>query len=438
MASDGTGRSTTDRVVRRLSAEDLSILALENETVAGHTCKVIVLGGSIDLDLLRASVSARLHRAPDLCMRLGTVDGEACWVSERQVDVSAHVLLCDHAGTCDEAALRAAVARSFEQRLDRSRPLWRIEVVPRLAGGGSALIWCIHHALADGWTAMHMAGLVLWQEEPRAAKPTRKHSPVTADTRSLAHHRFGIIRTAAREAPEPWLRSPFDGHISARREVAFATAELDRLRQVAHATNHATVNDAVLAVVAGGLRRWLEARHGHLGSVRVKVPVSLHNWSLTSSGQAQPGNRDSFFCLDLPLETADPLERLDAIRRATVARKEGHDAEHLDALMRELASVPRLRHFAERVLTHPRSFALNVSNVPGPHRPIHVLEAPVRGLYSMAEIRELHALRVAVVSHANTLSFGLVADPTILPDVDALAAGFQAEGAALTARPTPA
>ncbi len=199
---------------------------------------------------------------------------------------------------------------------------------------------------------------------------------------------------------------------------------------MAHATDHATVNDAVLTVVAGGLRRWLEARHGHIGSVRVKVPVSLHNGS-TSSGHAQAGNRDSFFCLDLPLEIADPIERLDAIRRATVARKEGHDAEYLDALMRELVGVPRLRNFAEHVLTHPRSFALNVSNVPGPHRSIHVLQAPVRGLYSMAEIRELHALRVAVVSHANRLGFGLVADPTILPDVDALGADLQAEAADL-------
>ncbi len=168
-------------------------------------------------------------------MRLSTVGGEACWRSERQVDVSAHVLLRDHAGTCDEAALRAAVARSFEQRLDRSRPLWCIEVVPRLVGGGSALIWRIHHALADGWTAMRMADPVmadpvLWQEEPAAATHMPLQSPVSTDPRSLPHHRLAIMRSAAREAPEPWLRSPFGGHISARREVAFATADLVRLR----------------------------------------------------------------------------------------------------------------------------------------------------------------------------------------------------------------
>jgi diacylglycerol O-acyltransferase / wax synthase len=188
----------------------------------------------------------------------------------------------------------------------------------------------------------------------------------------------------------------------------------------------------VLAVVAGGLRRWLEAHHGHLGAVRVKVPVSLHSPALTPGDTgSEPGNRDSFFCLDLPLGSADPLERLAAIRRATRVRKQGHDAQHLDALMRGLAHTPRLSRFVDQILAHPRSFALNVSNVPGPRRPIQVLGVPVRALYTLAEIRKHHALRVSVVSLAGSLNFGLVADPTLLDDVDQLAADMQAEAAAL-------
>jgi diacylglycerol O-acyltransferase len=105
-------------------------------------------------------------------------------------------------------------------------------------------------------------------------------------------------------------------------------------------------------------------------------------------------------------------------------------------VMRELAGAPRLSHFAERVLAHPRSFALNVSNVPGPRQPVQVQGVPVQAMYSLAEIGEHHALRVAVVSLAGTLNFGLVADPTLLADVDDLAAGLQAEAAALiSARP---
>jgi diacylglycerol O-acyltransferase / wax synthase len=443
-----------DTAARPLSPEDLSILALENETVAGHTCKVILLDRPVDPGSLRASISRRLPRAPMLSMRLGEIDGAPWWVPAHQVDMAAHVVAGPASGAGDEAGLRATVAGIFARHLDRSRPLWQIDVISPRPGGGSALIWRIHHALADGMTAMGMASAVLWDEEPVTGPGEPVTGPRTARTRSRApragrpvpHHRLAALLAAAREAPQPWLRSPFDGHIDARREVAFTTAGLEELHRVAAATDGATVNDAVLTVVAGGLRRWLEAHHGHLGAVRVKVPVSLHALPppepppqpspgpAPGSERARPGNRDSFFCLDLPLGSADPVERLAAIRRTTRARKQGHDAQHVDALMRELAHSPRLSRFVQHVLAHPRSFALNVSNVPGPRRPIRVLGVPVRALYSLAEIGEHHALRIAVVSLAGTLNVGLVADPTLLADVGGLAAGMQAEAAELTSR----
>lgn len=434
MPAPGNDKVAAGPVVRALSPEDLSILALETETVAGHTCKVIVLGDRIDPDLLQASVTSRLYRAPQLYMRLREIDGIPSWVSDSQLDVRPHVVECN-CEVPDETALRVVVARLFEQRLDRSRPLWRIDVIPVVAGGGSALIWRIHHALADGSSIMRIARAVLWDEDlgtgPRA--PGSGSRPqVPGDRRPVAHHQSPHLQWIAREVPRPWLRSPFTGHIGARRSVAFASTDLSGLRRVATVVDGATVNDAALTVVAGGLRRWLEFHHGHLGAVRVKVPVSLLAVSLTPHDEApEPGNRDSFFCFDLPLGSADPLDRLVAIRGATRIRKQGHDAEHLDALMRELGRIPRLRSFAEQALAHPRSFAVSVSNVPGPPEPVHVLGAPVRALYSLVEIRERHALRVAFISLGDTLTVGLVADPTLLPDVDVLARDMQAEAAAL-------
>ncbi|HEY2287178.1 MAG TPA: WS/DGAT domain-containing protein [Streptosporangiaceae bacterium] len=429
---------------RPLSPEDLRILALEDETVAGHTCKVIVLSGAVGLDQLRSSIARRLDAAPMLGMRLGETGGAPWWMPDPHVDLSAQVvassLVPGHAAALDEAGLRIAVARIFEQHLDRSRPLWRIDVLPRLARGRSALVWRIHHALADGSTAMRMAGSVLWDDQPGAAGDGSAPAPSgPAARRPAGHHRLAALGAVARAAPQPWLRSPFDGDIGARRAVAFARAGLAELRAAARAADGATVNDAVLTIVSGGLRRWLEAHHGHLGAVRVKVPVSLHGLPHDHGADAaRPGNRDSFFCLDLPLAPADPAERLASIRQATRTRKQAHDARHLDAVMRELAGAPRLSQFAERVLSHPRSFALNVSNVPGPRQPVQVLGVPVQAMYSLAEIGEHHALRVAVVSLAGTLNFGLVADPTLVADVDDLAACLQAEAAALISARPPA
>jgi diacylglycerol O-acyltransferase / wax synthase len=437
-AGGGPGAGTAGR---RLSAEDLSILALETGAVAGHTCKVLVLDGVLDVGLLRSSIGDRLDRAPELRMCLREVGGEPWWVLDPRVDLAAHVVESQAAGAGDEPGFRAAVAGIFAQRLDRSRPLWQMDLISGLAGGASALIWRTHHALADGATVMRIARTVLWDEQPGDGPGTSGGGPGASGAGSRppapagypARHRLGGLLGAVREAPQLWLRSPFDGHIDARRSVAFASAGLAGLRDVAHATDGATVNDAVLTVVAGGLRRWLAVHHGHLGPVRVKVPVSLHGRSPAPGDDArQPGNRDSFFCLDLPLGTADPIQRLAAIHHATRIRKQDHDAQHVDALMRELTGTPQLRRFAEHVLAHPRSFALNVSNVPGPRRPVHVLGVPVRSLHSLAEIRERHALRIAVVSVAGTLNFGLVADPTLIPGVDDLASGMQAEAATLT------
>jgi wax ester synthase-like acyl-CoA acyltransferase family protein len=206
------------RVARPVTPEDLSILALENETVAGHTCIVMVLRGTLGLDPLRSSIAGRLHRAPELGLRLGEIGGEPWWVPDLQLNLSAHVVQPDQAGARDEAGFTATVARIFEQRLDRSRPLWRIDVIPQLAGGRSALIWRIHHALADGWTAMRMASAVLWDaeedDEPGAAGPDRRQR-APGPGNPVTHHRLGWLRAAVREAPRPWLRSPFNGHIGA-------------------------------------------------------------------------------------------------------------------------------------------------------------------------------------------------------------------------------
>ncbi len=431
-ASGGAAVGASADRGQRLTDEDLSILALENDTVAGHTCKVIMLEDQIEPDALRGSIASRLDRAPRLCLRLAHVEGEPTWVPVPEVDLNEQVVVAADSQPLDLLEFRTAVAQTFGERLDRSRPLWRVDLIPKLEWGGSALLWRIHHALADGSASMQMATAALWDEEPPSkGAGSRKRRPSAKSHQQIAHDRLARLRAAMREAPQPWLESPFSGRIGAAREVAFAAVELQGLRDAAHIAQGATLNDAVLAVVAGALHRWLERQHGQLEAVRVKVPVSLH---APERAGPEPGNRDSFFCLDLPVGPADPLTRLDWIQHATRARKEGADAQRLDALMRELGRVPELRQFADRVLAHPRWFALNISNVIGPRRPCRVLGSRVNELYSLAEIRDRHALRISVVSLCDSLNFGLVADPTLVEDVAGMAADIEAEAAALVAR----
>jgi hypothetical protein len=406
-----------------LSDADRAILELESGAVAGHTCKVVLLGaGPPTAERLRASIAERLATVPAMTRRLGGPADRPAWIDDEGFDAAAHVVAVETEAV-DDDVLRAQVARLFAERLDRSRPLWRIDVLPR-AGGGAALVWRIHHALADGTVAMRFAEAVLWDADPNASDPARPAAGHSEDARR--HRRLAaFVRHEVALGPE---RSPFDGAIGSGRAVAFARVPLRELHDAAKRLAGATVNDAVLTAVAGGLRAWIAEHHGHLGSVRVKIPVSLHH-----SGDDE-GNRDSFFTLGLPLGEADAVARLTAVRAATAARKADHDAETLEVLMHDLARLsPQLERFCRRLEASPRSFALNVSNVPGPPRPVAVLGAPVEAVYSIAEIGERHALRIAVVSLSGRLHFGFCCDPAIVGDIDLLAQGVEAEANALLA-----
>ncbi len=406
-----------------LTAEDRAILAMEGPTLAGHTCKVIVLGEDPPpTAALAERVAARIAHAPALTWRLGGPSEAPAWVADPGFDPREHVLDAPSPAPVDGRGLRAEVARLFTQRLDRRLPLWRIDRVA-LEGGGAALVWRIHHALADGLTAMRYARELLW--DALADSPTAGPT-ASARRREDARRRASLARFFARELARS--RSPFDGHIGAEREIAFAAIPLGALHDAAGTIAGATLNDAVLSVVGGGLGRWIEQHHGPMRSVRVKVPVSLHH-----DGD-EAGNRDSFFSVAVPLGQPDVVARLRAVHAATAVRKTEHDAETMDALLRELRGVSSgLGRLCERIERSPRAFAVNVSNVPGPRGPVSVLGSPVRSLHSIAEIAEHHAVRIAAVSLEDTLFLGFCADPAIVTDVQTMAEGAEAEAAALIA-----
>jgi hypothetical protein len=411
-----------------LADADRAILDLECETIAGHTCKVIRIAapgpGTAEI---RARVGERIAAVPALASRLGGTEDAPAWVPWEGFDPTLRVLPIEAEAPLTPGDLLAEVSRLFAERLDRERPLWQMHV-GALAGGGTAIVWRIHHALADGTAAMRFARELLFDRELEthdADAVKRPHDHLHPDEIRRRRH---LVRFIDREFGESIHRSPFDGAIGTQRRIAFASTDLAPLHDAAKAVDGATVNDAVLALVAGSLRRWLTHHHGPLGDVRVRVPVSLHHEGDSAA------NLDSFFSLRLPLRVADPRERLHRVHAATERRKQEHDAEELQEMLSELGSVSdRMRAFCQRLEDSPRAFALSVSNVPGPRRPVRVFGAPVESIHSIAEIGSRHALRVAVVSLAGRLHFGFCADPALVSDLDEMAAGIEVEAAELEA-----
>jgi len=411
-----------------LGPEDRAILDLECRTIAGHTCKVVRLAAedrpAFDVARLRARVAERIAFAPALTRRLGGTAHNPGWVADEDFDLSAHVVAAPVDGPVDGPELLALIARLFEQRLDRTRPLWRIDTVA-LADGGSALIWRIHHSLADGTATVRYARALLWDDGAEASMTVAQaHAAHAADEARRRAHLAGFLR---REYARGECRSPFDGTIGTRREVAFAAVPLPALHEAALKLDGATVNDAVLTIVAGAVGRWVRQRHGELGTIRVRVPVSLHH-----EGD-EVANHDSFFSVGLPLNEPDPVARLRATHAATSERKLDRDAQYREHLLHELSGLPPLENFVTRMERNPRRFALSVSNVPGPREPVSVLGAPVAHLHSIAEIGERHALRVSATSLAGLLCFGLCADPHLVDELQLMADGIEAEAQALFA-----
>lgn len=426
----------------RLSADDNRILGLERGPIAGHTLKLMVCEAPLDasaplLEELRERVAERIARVPRCreALKPNRV-GRPSWAEYPAFDLAEHVRPVAAVEPVDAEALRRIASRLMTERLPRDRPLWCVDLVEGLEGGGFALVLRTHHAMADGVTTLRMAEDLLWDERDTADGPTAPQTaaPPPARPGRLAASARAIADLPAilrRELRRDGSPSPFATSVGDRREIAFVSAPLEQLKQTAKAVAPGvTLNDVVLASSAGGIRRWLDHVGASAHGLRAKVPVSLHNHDHDAHAL---GNRDSFMFVDLPVGEPDPIRRLLAINAETSNRKNHHDAETLDAMLKRLHELGRLDRVVERRAMDPRVFTVNVSNVPGPRRPVSILGGRMRELLFVAEIAEMHALRISVVSAAGQMFFGLCVDPDAVPDLDLLAAGIEAEIGELSA-----
>jgi diacylglycerol O-acyltransferase len=416
-----------------LEPEDLRILRLESPTIAGHTCKVAIFDRvphAPPLELLRDRVATRIARVPRCRQRLAALPdgGGLAWRSDDIFSIERHVRTVAAPAPVSRRQLLDLVANVMMHRLDRDRPLWAVDVVEALEDGGWAFIWTVHHCIADGMTAMRWARDLFFDDVGLSERPVPPPAAGAVAPRwALAEH---VPTAVARELTPRAPRSPFDGRAGAARAVAFAHCSLADMRRIEKATvGGTTINDVLLAAVAGGIRRWLVDRGAPLHNIRVKVPVSMHGSE--SPGEAH-GNRDSFIFVDVPLRESDPLVRLRAVRDETTQRKRRGDPQTMFAMFNALQRVPPLGRLVTRFTMSAHEFTLNVSNVPGPREPQAFSGAPLRELYSLAEIAPHHALRVSAVSLAGSMFVALNSDPEIVPEVDQLAAHIEASIAELS------
>jgi len=442
----------------RLTAVDASFLAQEGPAAHMHVGAVMIFDGDPPAyDDLTDHIRARLHLVPRFRQKLAfppLETGRPLWVDDPNFNLEYHVRDTALPAPGSERQLRALAARVHSQALDRTKPLWEMWLVHGLEGGRFALLSKTHHALVDGVSGVDLA-TVLFDLQPTPAvvehpdapwEPRRTPSglemaargmrglaglPFDAASRAIgAAARPGEALAGTREALEglgevawaglnPAPETPLNVEIGPHRRLVWVRHELSDFKRVKDALG-GTVNDVVLAVVAGALRRWLRTRGVRTEGLELRalVPVSTR----ARHEHHQLGNRLAAMRAPLPVYVEDPVARLRVVRHAMNGLKESKQAVGAEVLagMQALAP-PTILAQASRLNFSTRLFNLIVTNVPGPQFPLYVLGRQLCDLFPVAFLPKRHALAVAIMSYDGSMDFGLLGDYDAMPDLEQLA-----------------
>jgi diacylglycerol O-acyltransferase / wax synthase len=452
----------------RLSGLDASFLALEDRGAHMHVGSVLLFGGEAPAyeDFI-AQLERRLALVPRYRQKLAfppLVQSRPVWVDDPHFNPRYHIRHTALPAPAGEPELRRLAGRVFAQRLDRTKPLWELWLVDRVGDGRFALISKTHHALVDGVSGVDLATVLFDLDpdppappaaEPWIPRPEPTRAMLLADALAeraaapvdLARVAVGAIRrpkdaAAAGATAVGGLAaltqaglggapsSPLNVRIGPHRRFAWVDGDLAVFKAIKNALG-GTVNDVVLAVVAGALRtHFLAHDHDTDTELKAMVPISVR----AESERGALGNKVSAMYAPLPIGLADPIARYRAIHEAMGDLKASGQAVGAEVLT-SLAGFapPTILAQAARLQTVQRLFNLTVTNVPGPQFTLYLMGRPLLRLYPMVPLIENAALGIAIMSYDGRIDFGLQGDYDALPDLDDLAAALEGAIAELAA-----
>jgi WS/DGAT/MGAT family acyltransferase len=450
----------------RLTGLDSSFLYLEQGPAHMHVASTTLFEGPTPAyDELCDHIESRLHLVPRFRQKLRMVpfgQGRPKWVDDPQFNLRYHIRHSALPDPGSEEQLRNLAARVFSQRLDRSKPLWEMWLVDKLEGGRFALVTKSHHCLVDGVSGVDITNVLfdtvrdpeaVPQAEPWTPQPEpsdtqmlgealveRATSPaeIVRGARAVFRGPRRVARAAldALEAAGSFARaglvaphSPFNVDIGPYRRFAIVRTDLAQLKRIKNVAG-GTVNDVVLAAVAGALGRYLRG-HGHSThelELRAMVPISVRG----DEEHGALGNRVSSYMAPLPVWCDDPVERLHLVSRAMGDLKQSKQAVGA-TLMTELADFapPTIAGQAARLQSRQRFFNLVVTNVPGPQFSLYLLGRELEAIFPMVPLAKRQAVCFGIMSYNGQVNFGLIGDYDAIPDLDALAVDLEASLAEL-------
>jgi diacylglycerol O-acyltransferase / wax synthase len=444
----------------RLSATDASFLTNESSSSHMHVGAVLIFEGPPPRyeDFLD-HVRSRLDLVPRFRQKLVFPPFEAgrpLWVDDPAFNLSYHVRHTALPSPGSEGQLRRLTGRIFSQALDRSKPLWEMWLVQGLERNRFALLSKTHHALVDGVAGVDIS-TVLFDvqpvpepaEEEREWVPNPEPSTVQLVARGVADLAAVPLKAAERltnavQHPEAAARRvgeglealsevawnfanpapdvPLNVEIGTHRRFIWARSELATFKRIKDALG-GTVNDVVLAVVTGALRKWLDRRGIRTEGLELRalVPVSIR----AEDERGQLGNRIAAMRGPLPVYVEDPVRRLQVVREAMGELKQSKQALGAEVISRfNDFAPPTLLAQASRINFSTRLFNLIVTNVPGPQIPLYVLGRELEEVFPVAFLPQNHTLAIAIMSYNGRINFGLLADYDAMEDVEIISEGI--------------
>jgi WS/DGAT/MGAT family acyltransferase len=440
---------------QRLSALDASFLDVESASAHMHVGWAAAFdppeeGPAPSFEQLRDHISRRLHRAPRYRQRLAEVPlglSRPVWVDDEGFELRRHVR---RASTGD---LRELAATVLSTPLSRDRPLWEMWIAEGLDDGRIGIVGKAHHCMVDGIAAVELAGLLLDPQPEAPAEPPETWEPRPAPgpaTRLVegvvdrARDELSLVGSAARLAASPARLATgaqratralvssltpaapvgaLNDPISPYRTLVTLGRPLEELRAIKRA-HGCTVNDVVLAVACGGVRRYLERRDEEPASLKAMVPVNVR----AEDAAGELGNRISFIFLELPCDEPEPELRLRDIARATAEAKEAGESAGATTVLDLAAAAPSVvQRIFSRLVASPRTFNVVVSNIPGPQEPMWMLGCRLREAFPVVPLADRHALSIGFTSVAGGAFFGVYADRDAVSDAERLAADIGRE-----------
>lgn len=468
--------------MKRLGGTDALFLSLETPSWHQHVGGLSIIdpeGRDITYDEFVIKVGERLPYAPKFRWRLKETPfglDRPMWIDDEDFDVRRHVRRIGVPSPGGAKELGEVVGTLMSSQLDRRRPLWEMWFIEGLAGGRIAVFLKYHHCLLDGMAGASLA-TVLLDLSPDATAPlaplpsleeqTAGSEPsdlevlgrlaLAAPTRPLRTLRYMSGMVAKGAAAVQGLRdhenrailrapvTPFNDAIGPRRELSFASVSMADVHalKVAHDVK---VNDVVLALTAGALRKYLE-KHGALPDTALVTAVPV---STRPDGDQSHTNQISNMFVSLATDIDDPVERLQAIKRSTQSAKAMRNAigareiQSLGEVASPLILSSAIKTIYRTSLMSRIPLRINtvVSNVPGPNIPLYMCGGKVVAVFPSSVILEGMGLNVTVFSYLDRIDFGIHVDPDLVPDVWVLADQVPAALAELMeasglGRPTP-